>query len=75
MNHLEVPVFRQYPQLEELKKKLVNSRAKAALMSGSGPVVFGVFEDMETAKGVGREFAEKGKVKVYTAKIITNSLG
>ena len=73
VNHLEAPVFRQYPQLEELKKKLVNSGAKAALMSGSGPSVFGVFEYIETARQVGREFAEKEKMKVYTTKLITNN--
>ena len=69
MNHLEIPVFREYPQLGELKQKLLNSGAKAALMSGSGPAIFGVFEDMDTARQVGSEFAEKEKIKAYTAKL------
>jgi 4-diphosphocytidyl-2-C-methyl-D-erythritol kinase len=72
VNHLEIPVFHKYPQLRELKKKLMAGGAMGALMSGSGPVIFGVFEDIGAAERVGRETAEKEKIGAYTAKVISN---
>jgi 4-diphosphocytidyl-2-C-methyl-D-erythritol kinase len=72
VNHLEMPVFNKYPQVRELKEKLLAFGAKGALMSGSGPVVFGVFEDMGAVERVGREIAEKEKIGVYTARVIAN---
>ncbi len=49
-NDLEKPVYIRYPILGELKEQLVKLGAKAALMSGSGSTVFGVFETKEDAQ-------------------------
>ncbi|MBI4691677.1 MAG: 4-(cytidine 5'-diphospho)-2-C-methyl-D-erythritol kinase [Nitrospirae bacterium] len=49
-NDLEIPVVRKFPVVEELKNRLLAAGAQASLMSGSGPTVFGVFENRGTAE-------------------------
>ena len=44
-NDLEHVTLKHYPELHDIKKKLIASGATQALMSGSGPTVFGVFAD------------------------------
>ncbi len=45
VNDFEHTVFRQYPQLYELKQSLYDLGAVYASMSGSGSALFGIFED------------------------------
>ena len=45
VNDLEQVTIARHPDLGDIKKKLCNAGAIAALMSGSGPTVFGVFPD------------------------------
>lgn len=47
-NDLEKVTFEKYPEVEEVKKTLVQLGARQALMSGSGASVFGIFEKEET---------------------------
>lgn len=42
INHLELPILRDYPKIKEIKEFLVESGCKNALMSGSGSCVFGI---------------------------------
>lgn len=49
-NQMESVSFESIPKLAEIKKKLEESGALAALMSGSGPTMFGVYETMEQAE-------------------------
>ena len=42
-NHLEEVVSRKYPQINVMKKILLSEGAMGALMTGSGPTVFGLF--------------------------------
>jgi 4-diphosphocytidyl-2-C-methyl-D-erythritol kinase len=42
-NDLEGAVSHKYPQIEGMKKMLLSAGALGALMTGSGPTVFGVF--------------------------------
>jgi 4-diphosphocytidyl-2-C-methyl-D-erythritol kinase len=42
-NDLEGVVSHKYPQIEGMKKMLLSAGALGALMTGSGPTVFGVF--------------------------------
>lgn len=44
VNDFETPVFRQYPQLLEIKKDLYRQGASYAAMSGSGSTLFGIFK-------------------------------
>ncbi len=49
VNDLDAVTIRKYPEVLRLKEMLLESGATAALMSGSGPTVFGVFPDSLTA--------------------------
>lgn len=49
-NDLETVVCKKYPALAEIKKKLMNSGAVGALVSGSGSSVFGIYIQQETAR-------------------------
>ncbi|TAL26459.1 MAG: 4-(cytidine 5'-diphospho)-2-C-methyl-D-erythritol kinase [Nitrospirae bacterium] len=49
-NDLEIPVIREFRVIGELKARLLAMGARASLMSGSGPTVFGVFDDKEAAE-------------------------
>ena len=52
-NDLEGVVSRKYPQIEVMKRMLLSAGALSALMTGSGPTVFGVFsEKREVEKAV-----------------------
>lgn len=49
-NDLEAVTLGRYPALSDLKQGLVAEGALGALMSGSGPTVFGLFTDAEAAR-------------------------
>ena len=49
-NDLERVTVAKYPEIDLAKEKLVDLGAIGALMSGSGPTVFGLFDNAETAK-------------------------
>lgn len=48
-NVLETVTETKYPIISDIKKLLKDAGAKNSLMSGSGPTVFAIFEDEETA--------------------------
>ncbi len=48
-NDLEKVTVSRYPELAELKSRLLDANAIGTLMSGSGPTVFGVFEEKQSA--------------------------
>jgi 4-diphosphocytidyl-2-C-methyl-D-erythritol kinase len=45
INDFELNIFRRYPQLGKLKMALYEAGALYASMSGSGSVIYGIFED------------------------------
>jgi len=49
-NDLEQVTALKYPEIGWAKEKLLKSGAAGALMSGSGPTVFGLFDNIDTAK-------------------------
>jgi 4-diphosphocytidyl-2-C-methyl-D-erythritol kinase len=49
-NDLQGPCFQRHPPLRLLLAYLVGQGAAAAIMSGSGPTVFGIFPDAATAR-------------------------
>jgi 4-diphosphocytidyl-2-C-methyl-D-erythritol kinase len=49
-NDLEAPVLAAYPEIAEVKRRLLSLGARHALMSGSGATVFGVFDNLKTAE-------------------------
>jgi 4-diphosphocytidyl-2-C-methyl-D-erythritol kinase len=48
-NDFEAALFPSYPALGEIKSLLLRQGAEAALLSGSGATVFGVFKDRDAA--------------------------
>lgn len=49
-NVLEEITGSDYPVIGEIKSTLISCGALGAVMSGSGPTVFGIFEDIESAE-------------------------
>ena len=72
-NVLESVTIPNYPVIAEIKQQMMHSGAKASMMSGSGPTVFGLFDDGETAKRALREMKRSGLAKqVYLTTIYNN---
>ncbi len=71
-NDLEQVTSRQYPVVNELKELLIKYGALGAQMTGSGPSVFGIFSDKETADKAYKKILGKsdGKWKVFQAENI-----
>lgn len=57
-NDLEAVTCKRYPVIKHIKKMLLDHGAGGALMSGSGPTVFGVFCDFSRAKKAASVLAE-----------------
>lgn len=54
-NVLETVTTKLYPQIEEIKRTMKESGAENAIMSGSGPTVFGLYRE----KAIAEQAAEK----------------
>lgn len=50
VNDFEEPVFREYPEIRQIKEDLLAGDADVALMSGSGSSVFGLFSKSSKAE-------------------------
>lgn len=59
-NVLETVTAREYPVIEELKELMRREGAENALMSGSGPTVFGIYRRRETAQEAAGAVAQSG---------------
>ena len=59
-NIFEAPVLNARPTAAEIKKLLLDGGALGAMMSGSGPSVFGIFEDGENAGKAAKAVLDKG---------------
>lgn len=69
VNDLEPGVAKAHPVVAEAKRKLKAAGALGALMSGSGPTVFGVAPDPETADAIAAK-VESPKWKVSRASLV-----
>ena len=58
-NDLEGVVSHKYPQIEGMKKMLLSAGALGALMTGSGPTVFGVFSRKREAEKAYKKLEHK----------------
>jgi 4-diphosphocytidyl-2-C-methyl-D-erythritol kinase len=67
-NDFEGPVFKAYPLLHEIKHRLLTHGADAALLSGSGATVFGVFRDEAKARQAQTLFMNEPEFKVFVAQ-------
>ena len=72
-NVLETVTIPNYPVIAQIKEQMLKSGAKASMMSGSGPTVFGLFGDEETAQRARAEMKASGLAKqVYLTSIYNN---
>ncbi len=62
-NVLETVTIKGYPEIETMKQCLLDNGAENALMSGSGPTVFGVFKEGKIAKQALFELKKTGLVQ------------
>jgi 4-diphosphocytidyl-2-C-methyl-D-erythritol kinase len=74
-NDLEPPCLARRPALAALVSRLVGHGARAAIMSGSGPTVFGVFRSGEETRRAAREIETTGggvepKVQVIAVRTV-----
>ena len=72
-NLLETVTIPKYPVIDEIKRCMMESGALAAMMSGSGPTVFGLFEDEHTAQNAYSQMKQSKLAKqVYLTSIYNN---
>jgi 4-diphosphocytidyl-2-C-methyl-D-erythritol kinase len=64
-NDLERVTVAKYPEIGSAKEKLLNLGAIGALMSGSGPTVFGLFDNAETAKSARQSLTADKNLKLF----------
>ncbi len=69
-NVLERVTIKKYPIIDEIKNAMKEAGAINAMMSGSGPTVFGIFTDQKTAK-IAQQKIRKMKIAkdVYLANV------
>jgi 4-diphosphocytidyl-2-C-methyl-D-erythritol kinase len=67
-NDLETVSVSRYPEIKDIKKELKRTGAGAALMSGSGPTVFGLFSQREEAQKSFEFFTGKYGKNVFLIK-------
>lgn len=69
-NDLESVAVSRCDDIDRIKEALLNHGAIGASMSGSGPTVFGIFQDIETARAAKHGLSEHAGWKVFLAKTI-----
>lgn len=57
-NVLETVTEVKYPVINQIKKQMIEGGALNSIMSGSGPTVFGIFDDVEKAKYMHKKMKE-----------------
>ena len=70
-NVLETVTVKEYPIIEEIKTFMKENGALNSIMSGSGPTVFGIFEDLTVAKEAYEKLVAKSITKeVYLTDLV-----
>jgi len=67
-NDLEQITIAHYPVLDSIKNHLLKAGAEGALMTGSGPTVFGLFSSLDKAQAAGHDLAafKLGEIFIVT---------
>ena len=72
-NVLEDVTIPMHPVIADIKKCMMDNGAVGAMMSGSGPTVFGFFNDNKTAKTAKEALTKSGMVKqLYLTTLFNN---
>ena len=62
-NVLETVTVREYPVIDKIKSLMKNTGAENALMSGSGPTVFGIFTEKKDAESAAEQIKAENLAK------------
>ena len=69
-NVLEDVTIPMHPVIDDIKKEMYDAGALGAMMSGSGPTVFGLFESRAAAKKAQKNIRDRALAKqVYVTNI------
>lgn len=70
-NVLETVTIKKYPVIHEIKEAMVMQGAENALMSGSGPTVFGIYRERERAQEAYKAVEKMGLAKqIYVTEFV-----
>lgn len=67
VNVLEEVTVERYPEIENIKRSLMEHGALGSMMSGSGPTVFGIFDSQEKAEHAFNKHKKKGQKSILTS--------
>lgn len=69
-NVLENVTIELYPEIRQIKKLMLETGAMNAMMSGSGPTVFGIYKERKLAKAAQKRLREERLAKqIYIANV------
>ncbi len=68
-NKMEIPIIKEYPIIQDIKDTMIKNGALGAIMSGSGPTVFGIFQCEDDIIKAERELSKQFK-RVYICKTL-----
>ena len=74
-NDLEAVTASEYPVIKTVKETLLNHGALGTLMTGSGPTIFGLFSDSNTASKASHALFRTHKWEMHLADMITQDTG
>jgi len=69
-NDLEQVTVGQFPEINTIKTALLDLGAEGALMSGSGPAVFALFQDPQQASLAFKRIEQQGRWDVFLVKLL-----
>ncbi|MGD9950505.1 MAG: 4-(cytidine 5'-diphospho)-2-C-methyl-D-erythritol kinase [Desulfobulbus sp.] len=58
-NDLEQVTIQKFPELRRIKAEMLAQGARGALMSGSGPTIFGIFQDQQKVERAASAFRQR----------------
>jgi 4-diphosphocytidyl-2-C-methyl-D-erythritol kinase len=71
INDLETVTFKRYPRIKVLKSRLKCTGAVAALMSGSGSAVFGIFGSRREAEIAFRQLRQEEGARAFLTRVLS----
>ena len=71
-NDFEKSVFRGFPEIERVKRKLLESGARTALLSGSGASVFAIFDNEETRQAAQKALDKEKNWRKFAVATISS---
>lgn len=74
-NVFEPGIIKRYPVIQEIKDLMEANGALKAMMSGSGPTVFGIFDDKQKMKNAAAILRESGLAKTVFVTSVYNRNG